>query len=211
MFGYDWPRLHAALNDLPAALLLVAVLFELASVVLHRPALRVAGFWTLIAGAIGGVLAVVSGLQAEGHIAHGEAVHQLMGTHETLAFITLGTFAVVALWRLVRENRMGSGERAVVLALSLGGTGTLIATAAYGGKLVFDHAAGIPTPVLEAEIHERAEGHHHGGGEAEDGEANEHAAPATTTDSAAPGAAAAADSAAPAGHTHAPGTPPHKD
>ena len=29
MFGYDWPRLHAALNDLPAALLLVAALFEL--------------------------------------------------------------------------------------------------------------------------------------------------------------------------------------
>ena len=30
MLGYDWPRLHAALNDLPAALLLVAVLFDLA-------------------------------------------------------------------------------------------------------------------------------------------------------------------------------------
>ena len=29
MFGYDWPRLHAALNDLPAALLLMAALFEL--------------------------------------------------------------------------------------------------------------------------------------------------------------------------------------
>ena len=27
MLGYDWPRLHAALNDLPAALLLMAVLF----------------------------------------------------------------------------------------------------------------------------------------------------------------------------------------
>ena len=31
MLGYDWPRLHAALNDLPAALLLVAVLFDLTS------------------------------------------------------------------------------------------------------------------------------------------------------------------------------------
>jgi hypothetical protein len=27
--GYDWPRLHAALNDLPAALLVVAVAFEI--------------------------------------------------------------------------------------------------------------------------------------------------------------------------------------
>ena len=166
MLGYDWPRLHAALNDLPAALLLVAVLFDLAG--LRRPALRVAGFWTLIAGAVGGVLAVVSGLQAEEHIAHGEAVHRVMETHEELGLITLGIFAVVTLWRIVREHRMGGGERAAVLVVSLVGTGVLLTTAVYGGKLVFDHAAGIPTEVLQAEAHERSEGHHHHGGEGEE-------------------------------------------
>jgi uncharacterized membrane protein len=210
MFGYDWPRLHAALNDLPAALLLLAVLFELASVTLHRPALRVAGYWTLVTGAIGGVLAVLSGLQAEEHIAHGEAVHEIMETHEKLALITLGIFAVVALWRIVRENRMGGTERGVVLALSLGGTGVLLATAAYGGKLVFDHAAGIPTPVLQEELHERAEGHHHHGAGEEADEHDEH-----EHDEAAPGdsahGAAPADSTASGGHTHPPGTPPHKE
>src|SRR6266404_8902250 len=108
MLGYDWPRLHAALNDLPAALLLVAVLFELAGTLLRRPPLRVAGFWTLVAGAGGAILAVVSGLQAEEHIDHGEAVHQVMETHEKLALVTLGIFVVVALWRIVRERRMGS-------------------------------------------------------------------------------------------------------
>jgi uncharacterized membrane protein len=213
MLGYDWPRLHAALNDLPAALLLVAVLFDLAGAVTRRPSLRTAGFWTMMAGAVGGVLAVLSGLQAEEHIAHGEAVHRVMETHEELALITLGVFAVLALWRIVRERRMGSTERAVVLAASLGGVGVLCATAVYGGKLVFGHAAGIPTEVLQAEMHERAEGHHHHGGE---GDADEHGtdeeAPATGADSAAVGPASTAiDSGQPAGHTHAPGTPPHKD
>ena len=210
MFGYDWPRLHAALNDLPAALLLLAVLFELASVILRRASLRVAGYWTLVTGAVGGVLAVLSGLQAEEHIAHGEAVHAIMETHETLALITLGIFAVVALWRIVRESRMGGTERGVVLVLSLVGLGVLLTTAAYGGKLVFDHAAGIPTPVLEEEMHERAEGHHHHGAGDEADEHDEHvheeAAPADSAHGAAP-----ADSIAPAGHTHPPGTPPHKD
>jgi uncharacterized membrane protein len=215
MLGYDWPRLHAALNDLPAALLLVAVLFDLAGAFTRRPSLRTAGFWTLVAGAAGAVLAVVSGLQAEEHIAHGEAVHRVMETHEELGLITLGVFVVLALWRIVRERRMGSTERAVVRAASLGGVAVLLATAVYGGKLVFDHAAGIPTKVLQTEMHERAEGHHHPGGE---GEADGHgtdgdAAPAVGADSAAAvgPAATATDSAEPARHTHAPGTPPHKD
>jgi uncharacterized membrane protein len=207
MFGYDWPRLHAALNDLPAALLLVAVLFDLASALARRPALRVIGFATMLAGAVGGALAVVSGLQAEEHIAHGEAVHRIMETHETFALITLGIFALLALWRVLREKRMGGAERGVTLALSLIGLGVLIATAALGGRMVFEHAAGIPTQVLQDEIHERAEGHHHHGGEADEPD-HDHAAPAPTPSE----STVAPDSApAPHTHTHAPGTPPHQD
>ncbi|MEO6056088.1 MAG: DUF2231 domain-containing protein [Gemmatimonadales bacterium] len=211
MLGYDWPRLHAALNDLPAALLLAAVLFELAGTVTRRATLRTAGFWTLMLGVVGGALAVVSGLQAEDHIAHGEAVHQVMETHEELALITVGIFAVLALWRIVREKRMGGTERALTLALSLGGVGMLVATGTYGGRLVFEHAAGIPTDVLQAEMHERSEDHHHHGGEAAEAGENDHAeaSPAVTADSAA--GPSTPQPTARAGHTHAPGTPPHKD
>lgn len=199
MLGYDAPRLHAMLNDLPAALLVVAVLFELLSVTTRRAALRIAGYWTLLAGVVGAGAAIASGLFAEDAIAHGEAAHQIMGTHETLAWWTLGVFAVVALWRLFRESKMASGERLAALVLALAGAGVLTATGYYGGKLVFEHAAGIPTAILQDEIHERAEGHHHGGAEG-DAE-HDHA------DS----AAAVIDTTQPPGHTHAPGTAPHTD
>lgn len=206
MFGYDWPRLHAALNDLPAALLLVAVIFDVLAALTKQPSLRTAGYWTMIVGAVGGGLAVLSGLEAEDHVAHGDAVHQVMERHETLAFVTLGAFAVVALWRILREKRMGPGERNLALLVSIAGVAALLATSVLGGRLVFDHAAGIPTEVLQSEVHERAEGHRHNGGEADGDEHDDgdEAAPVPAADS-------AGTDGASTGHTHPPTTPPHRD
>jgi uncharacterized membrane protein len=200
MLGYDWPRLHAALNDLPAALLLTAVLFDLVAAATRKPSFRQAGLYTLIVGALGAGAAVLSGLQAEESIEHGTAVHRVMETHEQLGLITLGIFGLLALWRLVRERRMGTAERSLALALALGGAGVLVAAAVYGGRLVFDHAAGIPSGVLQAEAEERTAGHEHAPGE-------EHETPATISPPGDPSAGSAGD--APAGHVDPPGTPPH--
>jgi uncharacterized membrane protein len=218
MFGYDWPRLHAALNDLPVALLLAAALFELLALATRKESFRQVSFWTLIVGAIGGAAAVLSGLQAEENIEHGDQVHRVMETHELLAFITLGIFSVLAVWRIWRERRMGATERALGLALSLGGAGVLIATANYGGRLVFDHAAGITTEVLTSEAAQRTGDHEHAPGEDHSPMAGDSAG-----DSAAAGAPAAGsdhvdppgtpphthEPKKPAGHSDPPGTPPH--
>ena len=119
MFGYDWPRLHAALNDLPAALLFVTVLFEVASWITKRESLRAVALWTLWAGVIGGWMAVVAGLQAEEVIDHGGAIHELMEPHETLALFTMGVFTVVLAHKLFRRGTaaprrgMGLADRLV--------------------------------------------------------------------------------------------------
>jgi len=204
MLGYDWPRLHAALNDLPVALLLVAVLLDLLAVVTKRQSFRQMGVWTMLVGTIGGAVAVLSGLQAEEHISHGEAVHRVMETHEELGLITLGVFGVLTLWRIVRERRMGATERALSLILSIGGAGVLVATGVYGGKLVFEHAAGIPTEVLQGELQERTKDHQHGAGE-------EHPAIAPDSSASTPQARDHVDPAGAPPHPHSPGTPPHAD
>jgi len=193
MFGYDWPRFHAAVNDLPVALLLVTVLFDLAAWLTKRASLEAAARWTLWAGVLGAWVAVLAGLEAEDVIEHGEAIHELMETHETLALVTMGTFTVVLAWRLVRRARLGDIEQAALRLLSVAGLVGIVWTGRIGGKLVFEHAAGIPAATMQAEMHDREAGHHHHPGEEEE---DEHAAPA--------------DSAKPAGHTHPPGTPPHK-
>jgi uncharacterized membrane protein len=191
MFGYDWPRFHAAVNDLPAALLLVTVLFDLGAWLTKRDSLTSAAVWTLWAGVIGGWVAVLAGLQAAEAIEHGEAIHELMEQHERRALVTMGMFTVVLLWKLYRRSNMPRVEELVLRGLSVLGVIGLLYTSAAGGKLMFEHAAGIPNAIIWTEMQNREAGHQHEAGEA--GEGEEHA-----------------DSARAARHTHAPGTPPHK-
>ena len=193
MLGYDWPRFHAAVNDLPAALLFVTVLFDLGSWLTKRESLKAAALGTLWAGVIGGWVAVLAGLQAEDAIEHGEAIHELMETHETLALTTMGIFTAVLAWKLFRRSKLTGAEEAGLRVLSLVGLVTVVWTGVLGSKLMFEHAAGIPNATLQAEIENREAGHHHEAGEAEE---REHATPA--------------DTAKAAGHTHSPVTPPHK-
>ena len=168
MLGYTWPSFHAAVNDLPAALLTFAVLFELAGWLLKRESLRWASIWTLWAGVLGGWVAVFAGEQAEDLIDHGEGIHEIMETHETLALITMGIFTVVLVWQLWRRFNPSPAETTLLRVLAIVGAGFLIATGREGGKLYFEHAAGVPTATMKAEIDDRAKGHHHHPGEADD-------------------------------------------
>jgi uncharacterized membrane protein len=195
MLAYDWPRFHAAVNDLPAALLTAAVLFDLAAWIRKRESLVWAATWTLWLGVIGGWVAVLAGEQAEEAIDHGEAIHEVMETHQTLALIAMVAFTVVLLWKMWRRFEVRGAESVALRSLSVAALGVVVWTGMLGGKLVFEHAAGVPSRTLEAELKNREEGHQH-----EAGEEHEHPA----ADSATP-----ADSAVKP-HTHPPGTPPHK-
>lgn len=156
MLGYDIARIHAALNDLPPALLPMAVLFDLLGAFLKRESLKAAGFWTLMAGALGTGAAIVTGLLAEDATLHGGEAHAIMETHETLAFIVLGLFGILAIWRLVRKGVWSEKEQPVALTAGVIGVALIVVTAMFGGKLVFDHGVGIPTPALEAAVLERS-------------------------------------------------------
>src|SRR6266853_778758 len=119
MFGFDWPRFHAAVNDLPAALLFVTVLFDIGAWITKRGSLKSAALWTLWAGTIGGWVAVLAGLQAEHVIEHGEAIHELMEQHERQALVTMGFFTVVLLWKLYRRFDVPRVEELVLRGLSV--------------------------------------------------------------------------------------------
>ena len=196
--GYDAPRLHAAINDLPVALLLVAVLFDLGGWLLKRESLRWAGLWTLWAGVLGGWAAVVAGKLAEEALEHGDAIHDLMERHERLAYITMGVFTVVLVWKMLRRFSLPPAEEWATRALSVLGVAGIVWVGAIGGKLMFEHAAGLKSAVMEAEMRDRRAGHEH-----EPGEADHVDAPGT------PGSMAGTGDTAQQPHVDSPGAKPH--
>ena len=150
MLGYDAPRLHSALNDLPAALLVASVLFDLLGAFLKRDSLKAAGFWALVAGVLGAGVAVISGLVAEEATPLGAEPHGVAETHQTLAFIVLGLFALLTVWRVVRKGVWSEKEQPVAFTAAVIGVALLVFTGMLGGRLVFDHGVGIPTATLHA-------------------------------------------------------------
>jgi len=83
---------------------------------------------------------------------------------------------VIAAWLVLRDATMLRKERWVLAMIGVVGLGFLTATGMEGGELVFDHAAGMSTEAMQAEIQNRAGGHEHAAGEEHD----EDAMPATT-------------------------------
>jgi uncharacterized membrane protein len=184
---------HAALNDLPPTLFASSVAFDLLGSWFRRDSLKAAGFWSLVGGVLGAVLAVASGLIAEDRIQHSEVVHQIMEVHETWAISVSIGFAVLAAWRIWRRSTLPGGERGIYLVLASVGALAMLYTAHLGGTMVFRHGAGVPTAAMEQELKGRAEHHHDEAGEADDEDHGAAVAPAQDS-----------------GHAHLPGTPPEK-
>ncbi|MFQ5703324.1 MAG: DUF2231 domain-containing protein [Gemmatimonadales bacterium] len=190
-------ELHAALNDLPVVLLIFSLFFDIAGGLTKRESLRATGFWTLVAGAGGALLALLSGLRAEDTIEHGGSVHLVMERHETLAITVTIVFGLLAAWRILRKDTMGRRERpAYLTAMVISGL-LLFWTAHVGGTIVFRHGGGVPTEVLTGALAERAAGHTHDPGE-EDDDDHDHSE------------SAAGDSTGEGGHTDPSGTPLHQ-
>ena len=143
MLEYTWAQAHAALNDLPAALFVAAVLFDLAGWALKRETLRAVGFWTLWSGVVGGWAAYLAGRMAEDSIDHGEAIHQLMERHERLALYLMILFTVLLIWKLWRRGRLSPIEDWGARLLGIAGVALLVVVANFGGQAVFRHAAGV--------------------------------------------------------------------
>lgn len=148
---------HAMLVHFPIALLLASVVLDILGALRRDEKLHYAGYYTLIGGVAGAVLAVASGMfeadrmaerfarmqqamaESGGAFAGGEAMRaqmmQTVSVHRLLAFAVLAVFLVALFWRVSRRGLLEGRALNSYLAVVLIGAVILGSTGFYGGKL----------------------------------------------------------------------------
>ena len=124
------------------------------------------GLWWI--GLLGAVAAIATGLLAYTRVQHSELAHEEMMLHRNIALATVTILLITALWRWRRTYSRGAAVLGLVGAIGLAVVGYL------GGDLVYRHALGIPTSMLEQIAHERVGHAHDESGAREGGAGTEH-------------------------------------
>jgi len=194
------PNWHPLFVHFTVALLIIAAITHLLSHFLHDSELgnqlTIVARWNLWLGMGFTLLTVAAGWYAYNTVAHDAPSHLAMTEHRNWAMVTLALFLGVAGWEYYLSRR-GKGKGWLFTGLLAIAAGLLLSTAWHGGELVYRYGLGVmsmPKPEGPGHAHEHGEHPH----DVEPG----HGTPAADGAGAAPRKA---------GHTHAPGTPPHKD
>ncbi len=216
------PNFHPAFVHFPVAFVTAAAAFTAAGKAFRSWSYAVqclmTGRWMLWAAALSALIAATFGWFAFNSVAHDDAGHAAMILHRNWALGALAGLLALAIWDVLRGHS-GKVPSYGFLSLLVVAWLLVMSTAWHGAELVYRHGLGVMSllePEGQGHAHEhdgmpiQGKGtlHEEGHAQGHDGTANgEHPHDVE------PAQKALAIDTAPGktGHTHAPGTTPHKD
>ncbi|MDD2915685.1 MAG: DUF2231 domain-containing protein [Gallionella sp.] len=228
------PNLHPALVHFPIAFTTAALAFIAAGTVFRSwpcaAQCLTTGRWMLWGAALFALIAAVFGWFAFNSVAHDEVSHAAMILHRNWAMGTLSVLLALAAWDVWRGRSVKMPSPNVpspgFLVLLVAAWLLVTSTAWHGAELVYRYGLGVmalPKPEGSGNPHEHGAGHGvmpmqgadmphedapaHSHDDTANGEPPHDAEPDRKT----PATDGAGTAPKKAGHTHAPGTPPHKD
>lgn len=139
-------NLHPMFVHFPVALLPVSLAILLLAWWRDNDRLMYAAKVCLVAGTLGAVAAVISGLIAEDSIPHNETIHRMMETHESAAITVLCVTIVLAVWSHWISLRNRKNLLWFVCLLSLTSC-LLVSVGDLGARMVFQQGAGVAPAV----------------------------------------------------------------
>ncbi|MGI4788372.1 MAG: DUF2231 domain-containing protein [Janthinobacterium lividum] len=131
-----WANLHGGSTHFPIAMMIASFLFDFAAYVLRDPYkrdLHVAGFYTLLLGALATFVAVLSGLAISAWQFFGEG---LLAKHHDFVWPAFGLMIALAVWRLVVRNEAARPVFGIYLVTAAITAGLMGAAGYLGGELL---------------------------------------------------------------------------
>lgn len=137
------PNVHPLVVHFPIALLTVSFLFDLVGLFARQSSFERVGWWTLVCGMAGLVLAVISGVLAEKSVVIPLEAASTFATHEQIAFLASSLYALLGLWRVGTRTLIPERRRWVYVGLSCLGMLLIWIGAWHGGELVYSYGVGV--------------------------------------------------------------------
>ncbi len=137
------PNLHPFLVHFPIGLLTVSILFELLAKAFRHDELSRAGWWTQLAGSIGVLLAVLTGVLAKSTVNMPLHASEVVNAHQQMAFIIAVLFTLLLLWRIGARTRLPARNEILFLLIFALGVVALWVAASLGGEMVYRFGTGV--------------------------------------------------------------------
>lgn len=156
--------IHPILVHFPIALLTVGFFCDLIGYYRRSESLKNAGWWSLVFGFGGILLATLSGFYVEGRVGHNDAAHDIMELHKQVGLVATLLFGAMFAIRGLLKSGLPSRKEVVALYFACGllATGVLGYGAHLGGSLVYDFGVGgKATVTTDAVTHNHDDGHTH--------------------------------------------------
>ncbi len=153
----DLPPLHPALVHFPIALVTLSFVFDILGKLLRKRSFYSAGWWTLCAGAITGIMTVALGYFDMNRAMLNRETHEIVDIHMRLGWLLLAAVAVITLWRWTIRRSPEDGPTAFYLVAALFAVTLTLFQGWYGGEMVYSHGAGVAAAQQGTQTEEHAQ------------------------------------------------------
>ncbi len=131
-----WANLHGGSTHFPIALMIASFLFDALAYIGREPYkrdLHVAGFYTLLLGALACLVGVLSGLAVSAWQFFGDGT---LAKHHNFVWPAFGLMIGLAVWRLVVRDEATRPAFGVYLVVAAVTAGLMAAAGYFGGELL---------------------------------------------------------------------------
>jgi uncharacterized membrane protein len=139
--------IHPAVVHLPIAFVLLSVIADLVARLTksepRRAAFRTVGFWSLLAGLVGGALTIAAGYLDMDRASLAPETHEFVELHMTIGWMLGGCLVVLSAWRWLIWHRGQMTINTSYLVAAFLVLGITLFQGWYGGEMVYSYGAGV--------------------------------------------------------------------